>query len=47
VADNVVVAMTDPARLARMAVAARGSGVRDAGTVLAREILEVVRDRQR
>jgi UDP-N-acetylglucosamine--N-acetylmuramyl-(pentapeptide) pyrophosphoryl-undecaprenol N-acetylglucosamine transferase len=46
VADNVVRAMTDPKRLASMAEAARRSGARDAGAVLAREVLEVARGRR-
>jgi len=45
VADNVIPVLTDPARLAAMTESARRTGARDAGTVLAREVLEVVRDR--
>jgi UDP-N-acetylglucosamine--N-acetylmuramyl-(pentapeptide) pyrophosphoryl-undecaprenol N-acetylglucosamine transferase len=46
VADNVVAVLTDPARLARMGLAARQAGVRNAGVVLARHILEVARERR-
>jgi len=46
VADTVVPVLTDPARLAAMTESAHRSGSRDAGAVLAREILEVVRDRR-
>jgi UDP-N-acetylglucosamine--N-acetylmuramyl-(pentapeptide) pyrophosphoryl-undecaprenol N-acetylglucosamine transferase len=41
VADTVIGILTDPARLARMTAAAHQAGSRDAGTVLARAILEV------
>jgi UDP-N-acetylglucosamine--N-acetylmuramyl-(pentapeptide) pyrophosphoryl-undecaprenol N-acetylglucosamine transferase len=45
VADNVIGVLTDATRLAEMTKAAHRSGTRDAGTVLAREVLEVIRDR--
>jgi UDP-N-acetylglucosamine--N-acetylmuramyl-(pentapeptide) pyrophosphoryl-undecaprenol N-acetylglucosamine transferase len=46
VEQNVIAVMTDDRRLAEMSAAAKSSGARDAGAVLARHILEVVRDRQ-
>jgi len=47
VAQNVTAVLTDPARLATMATAARRAGARDAGEVLARTVLEVAGGRQR
>jgi UDP-N-acetylglucosamine--N-acetylmuramyl-(pentapeptide) pyrophosphoryl-undecaprenol N-acetylglucosamine transferase len=46
IADDIVSVMTDPSRLSEMSQAARRSGARDAGLVLAREVLEVARDRR-
>jgi UDP-N-acetylglucosamine--N-acetylmuramyl-(pentapeptide) pyrophosphoryl-undecaprenol N-acetylglucosamine transferase len=46
VAENVTAVLSDPSRLAAMAAAARRAGARDAGTVLARRVLEVARDRR-
>ncbi|MGX7680405.1 undecaprenyldiphospho-muramoylpentapeptide beta-N-acetylglucosaminyltransferase [Jatrophihabitans sp. DSM 45814] len=46
VAQNVVKVMVDQPRLAAMTEAARRSGARDAGAILAREVLEVARDRR-
>lgn len=46
VAHNVVGAMTDPDRLARMTQAARLAGARDAAEVLAKAVLEVARERR-
>ena len=43
IADNVVPVLSDPARLAAMSAAARSTGVRDAGVVLARAVLAVAR----
>ncbi|MDQ1751202.1 MAG: UDP-N-acetylglucosamine--N-acetylmuramyl-(pentapeptide) pyrophosphoryl-undecaprenol [Pseudonocardiales bacterium] len=45
VAQNVIGVLKDPPRLAAMTEAARRSGSRDAGKVLAREVLEVARGR--
>jgi UDP-N-acetylglucosamine--N-acetylmuramyl-(pentapeptide) pyrophosphoryl-undecaprenol N-acetylglucosamine transferase len=45
VADNVIGVLTDSSRLAAMTKAARQAGARDAGAVLARHVLEVVRER--
>jgi UDP-N-acetylglucosamine--N-acetylmuramyl-(pentapeptide) pyrophosphoryl-undecaprenol N-acetylglucosamine transferase len=45
VAQNVIGVLKDPPRLAAMTEAARRSGARDAGKVLAREVLEVARER--
>jgi UDP-N-acetylglucosamine--N-acetylmuramyl-(pentapeptide) pyrophosphoryl-undecaprenol N-acetylglucosamine transferase len=47
VSAQVIPVLTDPVRLASMNDAARRSGARDAGAVLARAILEVARDRHR
>jgi UDP-N-acetylglucosamine--N-acetylmuramyl-(pentapeptide) pyrophosphoryl-undecaprenol N-acetylglucosamine transferase len=44
VGQNVTAVLGDPPRLAAMAAAARGIGARDAGAVLAREVLEVARE---
>jgi UDP-N-acetylglucosamine--N-acetylmuramyl-(pentapeptide) pyrophosphoryl-undecaprenol N-acetylglucosamine transferase len=46
VADNLIGVLTDSSRLAAMTKAARQAGARDAGAVLARHVLEVVRERQ-
>ncbi len=47
IAEQLLPVLTDPARLAAMAAAARRSGARDAAAVLAGQILEVGRDRRR
>jgi UDP-N-acetylglucosamine--N-acetylmuramyl-(pentapeptide) pyrophosphoryl-undecaprenol N-acetylglucosamine transferase len=46
VAQNVTAVLGDPPRLAAMAAAARRTGARDAGAVLARSVLEVAREHQ-
>jgi UDP-N-acetylglucosamine--N-acetylmuramyl-(pentapeptide) pyrophosphoryl-undecaprenol N-acetylglucosamine transferase len=46
VIDKVIAVLTDPAKLAAMALAAHRAGARDAGAVLARHVLEVAGDRR-